>query len=52
MKRVLTNVALDFPNLSYYQGMNYLVIYIYSVFEDELMTYKFLHFISDKFLQH
>jgi hypothetical protein len=51
MKRVLINIALDFPELSYYQGMNYLVIFVYKTFKDELTTYRFLNFVADKFLK-
>lgn len=50
MKRILVNVAMDFPDLGYYQGMNYLVIFIYETFKDETTTYRFLHFMADKFL--
>ena len=51
MKRILTNIALDFPELGYYQGMNYLVIFIYETFKDELTAYRFLHFMAEKFLK-
>jgi hypothetical protein len=42
---------MDFPDLGYYQGMNYLVIFVYETFKDEVTTYRFLHFIADKFLK-
>lgn len=32
--------------------MNYLVIFIYATFQDELMTYRFLNFVADKFLKN
>ena len=36
--------------MSYYQGMNYIAIFLYKTFEDEMKSYQFLCFISEKFL--
>jgi len=36
---------MDFPDINYYQGMNYIAIFIYRIFEDELKAYRFFHFV-------
>jgi len=48
--RILGNIALAFPDVSYYQGMNYIAIFLLHVFKDELKTFKFLSFIVKEYL--
>lgn len=36
--------------MSYYQGMNYIAIFLYKTFQDELKAYQFLCYISEKYL--
>jgi len=41
---------MDYPSMSYYQGMNYIAIFLYKTFHSELKAYQFLCYISEKFL--
>lgn len=34
----------------YYQGMNYIVVFLYSIFKDKNITYRFMSFVFDRYL--
>jgi hypothetical protein len=36
--------------MSYYQGMNYIAIFLHTTFQDELKAYQFMTYIAHKFL--
>lgn len=50
MKTILSNLAIDYPDISYYQGMNYMVCYIWYTLDDPEDTYSFMSYIVDTFL--
>jgi Rab-GTPase-TBC domain len=53
MHLILTNLASDFPKVSYYQGMNYLAIFTFYVFEkDPRKAYHFFSFMIEHVIQH
>ena len=40
----------EYPEVAYYQGMNYIAGYLYYTFEDEELAYKFLCFIVEEYV--
>lgn len=53
MHLILTNLASDFPKVSYYQGMNYLAIFAFYVFEqDPRKAYHFFSYMIESLIQH
>ena len=53
MHLILTNLASDYPRVSYYQGMNYLAIFLFYVFEqDPRKAYHFFSYMIDSVIQH
>lgn len=47
----MLNIALDHEKLTYYQGMNYIAIFLYKFFEKNIeKTYKFMSFLAWGFL--
>lgn len=51
MHSILLNIALDHEKLTYYQGMNYIVIFLFKFFKKNVeKTYKFLSFLAWGFL--
>lgn len=51
-KLILVNLVTDYPEVSYYQGMNYLVIFCYySCNKDRTMAYWLLSFMIEHIIQ-
>lgn len=50
----MLNIALKYKSsIAYYQGMNYLGIFVYEVFKDEHKAFHFFSYIAEKILiQH
>lgn len=47
IEKILINVALDFPEMAYYQGLNYVAVFLYLFFEkDHLKAYRFLRHVA------
>lgn len=52
VKLILMNVAHDYPEVSYYQGMNYLGIFLFYTFEkDKTRAYRFFCFMIEYIIQ-
>lgn len=50
---MLFNIGVTLPKLSYYQGMNYIAIFIYLTFEkDVIRSYRMLYYISKTYLMN
>lgn len=48
---ILTNIALDYPEIGYYQGMNYIAVFLYYAFNcDSLKTYQFMSYVVETHL--
>ncbi len=54
IKLLLYNIALEYQNtIAYYQGMNYIAIFIYETFMDDRKAFEFFCYIAEKILiQH
>lgn len=51
MKQLLMNVALAYPELNYFQGMNYIAIFLYGLFGGDLNScFRFFCYIIERFL--
>lgn len=51
-KTILLNLVVDYPEVSYYQGMNYLVIFCYyTCNKDKTMTYWLMSFMMEHCIQ-
>jgi hypothetical protein len=51
LKRLLLNVSLEFKStIGYYQGMNYIAMFILEAFKDEVKAYHFFCHVADKIL--
>ncbi len=52
LKLLLLNVSLAFADsISYYQGMNYIGIFIFDAFRDELAAFHFFCYLAESLLQ-
>lgn len=52
VKLILINIAEDFPEVSYYQGMNYLAIFLFHTFDkNSLSAFHFFSYMIDSLLQ-
>lgn len=48
VRNLLINIAVDYPEVTYYQGMNYLSIFLFYVFEkDANKAYQFLSYLVE-----
>lgn len=51
LKRLLLNVSIEYKNtIGYYQGMNYIAIFLLESFNDEEKAYHFFCYIADRIL--
>lgn len=50
IKRILLNIAANFKSLTYYQGMNYIAIFLLHTFKDELKAYCFFYYLTEAHL--
>lgn len=51
LKRILLNVSLEYKDtIGYYQGMNYIALFLLEAFVDEEKTYHFFCYIADRIL--
>lgn len=51
LKRLLLNVSLEYKStIGYYQGMNYIAMFLLEAFGDELKAYHFFCYIAEKIL--
>ena len=51
LKRILLNVSLEYKDsIGYYQGMNYIAMFLMEAFGDENKAYHFFCYISDRIL--
>lgn len=51
LHKILFSIAQDFPDLSYYQGMNYIAIYLLRLLGDETKAYHMLNFLAEEFIE-
>ena len=48
IRRILLNIAAEYPPLTYYQGMNYIAIFLYKAFgKDAKKAFHFLCYMAD-----
>lgn len=51
LKRMLLNVSLEYKDsIGYYQGMNYIAIFLYETFKDDQQAYWFFCYVADRIL--
>lgn len=51
IKTVLVNIAVTYPQIGYYQGMNYLAIFIFSITSnEERKSFHLLAYLTERFL--
>jgi len=51
VKQILLNLALYVPEVSYYQGMNYICVYLYYTIEDKDKTFQFMAYLVENYLK-
>lgn len=51
LKRLLLNVSLEYRDtIGYYQGMNYIAIFLMEAFDDEVKAYWFFCYVAERIL--
>lgn len=51
LKRLLLNVSLEYKaTIGYYQGMNYIAIFLFEAFQDDLKAYWFFCYVAERIL--
>lgn len=51
VENILVNIAIDYPKLEYFQGLNYICIYLFKTFnKDAENTYRFLSYVVESLL--